>query len=149
MNIRKLIGLVFIACGGGGVFMSALFFMKPDLMLYLVGASSDVADYKAVTLVNKAMFIGKTQDIHVSPVVLSHVFYLKTSSSSAKIKTPVTSLQKLGEGDNIKTDVLKIKKKDILYIQSIKLDSPILRLIKEYYAQKERLKQKVEVPTNP
>lgn len=142
MNIRKMIGALFITCGLGGVGISLLFFLKPDVMLYLVGLQSPYADYRAVTMTNKAMFIGKITNESTDPVVLTNVFYIKKS-------TPSATLQKMGEGDTIKSESIKIKRKDILYIQKLQPNSTVLQLIQKYYDGKNNQKQNIEVPINP
>ncbi|MEK9178903.1 MAG: hypothetical protein AAB893_00340 [Patescibacteria group bacterium] len=142
MSIRKRIGALFIACGLIGVGISVLFFLKPDTMLYLVGLQSPYADYRAVTMINKAMFIGKVTNESADPVVLTNVFYIKKA-------TPSAILQKMGEGDTIKSEAIKIKRKDILYLQKLQPNSSILRLIQKYYDDKNKPKQNVEVPINP
>lgn len=124
------------------------FFSKNFNFKQFIGVNES-STYQAITLVNGQTFFGKVEDHTSDPLTLSNVFYIQekpvvqTSTSSAiPIPTLVTApvpgpneLIKLEYGDK-KRDFVKIKRKLILYIQSLRADSKVLQLMKQYYEAK-------------
>lgn len=117
--------LLFVKVGGTD-FLGALLGIGPRL------------SYKAVFLTNGQVYFGKVQKTEAQTITLTDVFYLKTKEidpKDPKQATAAAQLELVKPGAEIygPKDTLIVNRRQILVIQDLKEDSPVVRGIARYY----------------
>ena len=101
-------------------------------------SGDNISDYSAVFLTNDQVYFGKVNKKNSDEVVLSDIYYLKVNQNiQSQEKTSDTTQQpnivlvKLGEELHGPNDVMHINKDQLLFIESLKSDSKVVKAIDE------------------
>lgn len=110
------------------------------LAVWWRGGSLGSGSYQAVFLDNDQVYFGKVSGLGSSFITLKDVFYLQVNEQIQPVKKggaqqPQFVLVKLGAKEvHSPTDMMKISKDHIVFIEDLKEDSQLLQAIKQYKA---------------
>jgi hypothetical protein len=95
--------------------------------------TSASADYQAVFLTNNQVYFGKLAERNDNYAILTDIFYLQVSQPLQPSQpNPNVSLIKLGSELHGPADRMEINRDQILFIESLKADSQVVKGIEKY-----------------
>ncbi len=123
-----------------------LFVFKSNIISMLDRASVPVSSsgYQAVFMSNGQVYFGSIEKISTDTIVLKDIFYLQVvdpiqGTSATALQTlenqPKVSLIKLGNELHGPEDVMYINRSQVLFYESLKVGSNIVKNIKDYKAE--------------
>lgn len=130
--------LVFLGLAVLALVLLVLFLLQGGIEVLLGGGGV----YKTVNLTNGTSYIGKVKDQNANFVTLTDVFYLRVKATDdPKVATLPASrrdleLVKLGGEVYGPEDAMTINRRQIISLQGLKADSPVVKAIRQYYGGK-------------
>ena len=92
--------------------------------------------YQAVFLTNNQVYFGKLMGSRGNYAVLTDIFYLQVGQPLQPSQpNPNVNLVKLGSELHGPDDRMEINRDHILFVESLKADSQVVKAIKQYYEQ--------------
>lgn len=103
-------------------------------------SGSNVSDYSAVFLTNGQVYFGKINTLNNDEVDISDIFYLQVNqqsslqngASASSSASPDISLVKLGNELHGPNDKMRINRSQVLFTESLKSDSKVVKAITDY-----------------
>ncbi len=107
-------------------------------------SGNNVSDYTAVFLTNGQVYFGKMVADNTTMVDLRDIYYLQVNQNpqdTTKTDTKATDqnqvvLVKLGEELHGPTDRMRINKNQVIFTESVKSDSRVVKAIQDYQNKK-------------
>jgi hypothetical protein len=143
-SVRQLIGLlvVIIIVVGGGYWLLNRNGNLPGSIVKDSG--SNISDYSAVFLTNGQVYFGKISSATSDEVDITDIFYLQvnqqqglqpSNNAATNNATPDISLVKLGNELHGPNDKMRINRSQVLFTESLKDDSKVVKAISDYKAK--------------
>lgn len=142
-SLRQLIVLivVVIVVVGGGYWLLQRAGALPGGTIKDSG--SNISDYSAVFLTNGQVYFGKIGLISNEEVDITDIYYLQVNQQSGLQPTnensnsasPDISLVKLGNELHGPNDKMRINRTQVLFTESLKSDSKVVKAIADYKAK--------------
>lgn len=143
-SVRQLIVLivVLIIVVGGGYWLLNRNGSLPGSIVKDSG--SNISDYSAVFLTNGQVYFGKMSNVTSDEVDITDIFYLQvnqqqglqpSNNSAANNAAPDISLVKLGNELHGPNDKMRINRSQVLFTESLKSDSKVVKAISDYKAK--------------
>jgi hypothetical protein len=141
----RLIGLIvaIVVVLGGGYFLLNRSGVIPGSIVKDSG--SNVSDYSAVFLTNGQVYFGKMTGGASDEVDITDIFYLQVNqqqglqptnnTANSSTATPDISLVKLGNELHGPNDKMRINRTQVLFTESLKSDSKVVKAITDYKAK--------------
>ncbi len=129
-NTRSIILITFV--------LLTIILLGLTVFFYFQTISKDYSSkYQAVFLTNGQVYFGKVTSEDHEWIVMEDVYYLKLKQSlqgqgSKELSESDVTLAKLGNEIHGPTDMMKINKKQTLFIENLSKDSKVLSAIQDY-----------------
>lgn len=107
-------------------------------------SGSNISDYSAVFLTNGQVYFGKIATLNTTEVDITDIYYLQVNqqqglqngaSAAASSASPDISLVKLGNELHGPNDKMRINRTQVLFTESLKSDSKVVKAISDYKAK--------------
>lgn len=133
--------VILIVILGGGYY---LFTHRNSVGGIIKDSGSNISDYSAVFLTNGQVYFGKINTLSDKEISISDIYYLQVNqqqslqpgqASASASGQPEISLVKLGNELHGPNDRMRINHDQVLFTESLKSDSKVVKAIGDYKAK--------------
>lgn len=133
---RVVAAIIVVVIAAAGLFG----WMWASRLMSGVPSYVDTSKYQAVFLVNGEFYFGKIQEVTNDSIKLTDVYYVqKAATTTATANTSDTNkleLIKLGKEVHGPEDMMAINRSQVLYVENLKTDGQVTKLILQDKGQK-------------